>query len=46
MPGGLAATFEVLAATPNEAAVPVLVAALSSSFIAWLFSAVFLVRLP
>ena len=30
MPGGLAATFEVLAATPNEAAVPVLVAALSS----------------
>lgn len=30
MPGGLAATFEVLATTANEAAVPVLVAALSS----------------
>ena len=30
MPGGLATTFEVLAATANEAAVPVLVAALSS----------------
>jgi HEAT repeat protein len=30
MPGGLAATFEVLGATANEAAVPVLVAALSS----------------
>ena len=30
MPGGLAATFELLATTANEAAVPVLVAALSS----------------
>jgi hypothetical protein len=31
MPGGLAATFDVLAETANEAAVPVLVAALASS---------------